>query len=360
MYFCSSSQYQQSRSGKLKRPKRFYSFHKAGSVAGIKALICLLLICTLAGCKENSAQVSFYYWRTVYDPSDEVTEQLRELNVKRMYIRYFDVVKDPNGNGIPEAVIRFQKTPAFEVVPVVFIKSDVFVATTDIDKLSQNVYGLIKSVSKQHAINFSEVQIDCDWNESSRLKYFEFLDALKKKAGCMLSVTIRLHQVKYHNITGIPPCDKGILMFYNMGELSGDDDYMFSEKRSLPYLSYLQSYPLPLEPALPFYEQAIAYRNGKPFEIYKPALINENIHLFSRDGDRYIADSSFFSNGEYIRKGDIFKIETSRNHIVLKAAKLLRKSLSYTSGHVIFYDVPDEKQSDEVITTIKKAGSLFN
>ncbi len=48
--------------------------------------------------------------------------------------------------------------------------------------------------------------------------------AVREQSGLPLSSTIRLHQIKYRERTGVPPVERGMLMFYNMGQFSADPE----------------------------------------------------------------------------------------------------------------------------------------
>ena len=60
-------------------------------------IIQLILILILEGCSliPSPDKVNgIYYWRTTYDPSTEEKWFLNEHEIRRMYIRFFDVVID--------------------------------------------------------------------------------------------------------------------------------------------------------------------------------------------------------------------------------------------------------------------------
>jgi len=105
-----------------------------------------------------------------------------------------------------------------EIIPVVFIVNKVLKEHPNINRLSKQIGDLIEEMHLQHFNTTpTEVQIDCDWTGSTKAVYFELLELLQKRFD--LSVTIRLHQLKYQNKTGIPPVEKGVLMVYNVGDL---------------------------------------------------------------------------------------------------------------------------------------------
>ncbi|WP_449399704.1 hypothetical protein [Chryseobacterium wanjuense] len=77
--------------------------------------------------------------------------------------------------------------------------------------MARNIHELIqKKASEYHLKTSNEIQIDCDWTAGIRDDYFKFLKELKKVSGKEITCTLRLHQVKDKNLTGIPPVEKSI------------------------------------------------------------------------------------------------------------------------------------------------------
>ena len=104
-------------------------------------------------------------------------------------------------------------------------------------------------------LKFKELQIDCDWTESTRDKYFHLLSTLRnelERNKQIISATIRLHQVKYAAITGIPPVHRGMLMYYNMGKINATDNNSVYDKKIAE--KYISSY---------FRQSSIASSSGR-------------------------------------------------------------------------------------------------
>ena len=80
----------------------------------------------------------------------------------------------------------------------------------------------------------------------------------------MLSATIRLHQVKYYKQAGIPPVDRGMLMFYNMGKLNAltAENSIYNSNDAAGYIETVDDYPLKLDLALPAFSWAVHFRNS--------------------------------------------------------------------------------------------------
>lgn len=207
-----------------------------------------------------------YVWKTTWDLPADKAAFLDSLRIRRIYLRVFDIV--PNKNG-PNAVIRFAApaTPfaRFEFVPVVFIRNDVFrsLPRDQIRSLARKAVGLINRIVRAQGLTVTEIQWDCDWTRQTRAAYFSFLEAAAREDSAhRMSATIRLHQVKYRESTGVPPVSAGMLMFYNMGELGGARMSIYNREDAVRYVSRLGEYPLPLDLALPVFSWHLHRRSG--------------------------------------------------------------------------------------------------
>ena len=81
--------------------------------------------------------VSFYYWKTVYDPGPEALQRLAELQVARLYLRFFEVTLNEWGEPVPHATTRFVQKPHLPVAPVIYFDLKTFGRPDlDTDKLA--------------------------------------------------------------------------------------------------------------------------------------------------------------------------------------------------------------------------------
>lgn len=143
----------------------------------------MLLFFLLISCNENNKPViSFYYWKTIFKLSETEKEVIRENNVHKIYIRYFDIDLHPkNESPIPLSPIRFQeKMNGFDIVPVIYIKNKVMLKPNlDIDDLVRKSVGLVNEINFKNKINCKLIQIDCDWTLSSKDNYLKFIAIFK-------------------------------------------------------------------------------------------------------------------------------------------------------------------------------------
>ena len=306
------------------------------------------LLFVLISCSDKpSPAISFYYWRTNFGLNQYENNVLAQNNVQSLYVRYFDVDLDP-ANGLPRPVSTIVSDSGFfkkSIIPVVYIKNRVFEKTDSkgIYTLGENIFQLIRGINEKKGIVAPEIQFDCDWTEKTKDEFFLFLNHYKKLSGQKLSATIRLHQVKYRDRTGIPPVDEGVLMFYNMGTISASDaNSIYEEKNALKYVSSLKHYPLRLDIALPVFSWGIGSRNGKVHYLLNKMYAKDfekDSNFVSLTANRYKARHSFFKSGYYIMENDEIKIENISANDLSQMAGMLKKNISQPVKKIIFYDL---------------------
>lgn len=310
----------------------------------MKKLVLLLSILLFSCKKEKTPDVSFYYWKTKFDLSREENYTLKSNEVKKIYVRYFDVVVI-NNRPFPVAPIHFvSKKDDQEIIPVVFIKNEVFlVKQVDLTNLKEKVLSLVNQIDKANRFQTNEIQIDCDWSLGSREKYMQFLSLLKKDCKKKLSTTIRLHQIKYFEQTKVPPVDYGVLMFYNMGKLSANTstNSIYDKNVALNYIYSLKKYPLQLKIALPIFSWWVHSRNNTIMNLISTLNIEdfENNPNFELDNNLVYVKKSTLFRGFYFSEGDTLKLEKVDENDLDEMVELLSNKLEYTPQEIIFYDL---------------------
>lgn len=311
----------------------------------MKKIIFLITLIFLCSCKKDRvSDVSFYYWKTKFDLSKDEKQTLNSNEVKKIYVRYFDV-ELVNNQPFPVTPIHFvTKKVAEEIIPVVFIKNEVFLSKQiDLADLKSKVLHLINQIDKANYFQTNEIQIDCDWSLSSREKYMQFLSLIKKDCAKKLSTTIRLHQIKYFEQTKVPPVDYGVLMFYNMGKLSADDtsNSIYDKNIALNYIYSLKKYPLKLKIALPIFSWWIHSRNKKILNL----ISNLNVEDFKNNPNFELDDNVVYVNkdnlfkGFYFAQGDKLKLEQITKSDLEEMTEILSNKLEYSPEEIIFYDL---------------------
>lgn len=303
----------------------------------------LLVILVIACQNQSKPLVSFYYWKTNFKLSDEEKRVIKENKVAKMYIRYFDVGMKTN-EALPLLPIVFKEQPEnLKIVPVVFIKNEVmlnnFVSVTD---LSHKIQNLIIQINIKNNIHTEEIQIDCDWTPRSKDKYLSFISVFKNSFKGVLAATIRLHQIKYFEKTGIPNVDKGVLMYYNMGNIKADDNLIYDKNIARKYIKNLHNYPLDLNLALPIYSWIIQKRNNNIIALYSKMNSNylcSNNDFKSIKNNVFAVKNNLLKDGIYYKKGDLIKIETVKKTDLFQMTNDLKSELKAMPKEIIFYDL---------------------
>ena len=327
----------------------------------MKNIIYILLFVVLNGAScENDHEVirSFCYWKTDLNFQKEDDSLVKELNVKHLYVRFFDVDWNPYAKEpLPVATIGNvslnQSNP--EITPSIFITNEVVLQSNkkQLDSLAVRIakrvnqiwikmnetkadvianaivypkdyykqkdykqlnYDSIKALElAKLKVDFKEILIDCDWSEKSKDNYFYLVKQIKKGfPTAQISSTIRLWQYKFASKAGIPPVDKGLLMCYN---LTKPDD--FKTKNSIATSDELAQYithgdyKLKLDIALPLYSWAVVFRGNQFKGILSDydQLLNDSIKLKKMSDTKYLLEDDVLVGQTYLRNGDEIRIE---------------------------------------------------
>ncbi len=227
--------------------------------------VCIVL--SLSACRKTDSEAvhSAYYWSTTFQMSARKADFIHDNQIKKLYMRFFDVVMDKD-KAMPNATIEFADTiPSdLQVIPTVFITNDCMAVRQD--SLPQRIVSRVLKMCDTHDVpNVNEIQIDCDWTKRTQTEYFRFLETTKKllnDKGMALSVTIRLHQLSMT----LPPADRGVLMVYNTGDLTDPEceNPILDIRDVKPYLESMSSYRLPMAAAYPIFSWNVL-RRGNTF-----------------------------------------------------------------------------------------------
>ncbi len=307
----------------------------------------------LVGCSPAPKhEISFYYWKQDFNLNQSQKAILEFNQVKKLYVKFFDVTWDSRENKAkPISKIDF-KIPVgkFNIIPCIFIENQVFKQNNSAD-IALKVYGLVGKIAESNKLQLNEIQIDCDWTDATQKAYFSFLTQLKKisQNKQIITSTLRLHQFKYPKKTGVPPVEKAVLMCYNMGKIDNQktDNSIISEAELKKYIFEIDPYPLPLDLALPSYHWGLIYRLGKLTLIVNDIDRNQlkSFAFTKLSENKFRADSNFYYDNTYFCKNDILRIEESAPSTLLKCAEILEKS-NHHFNDIIFYHISSNSISN--------------
>lgn len=315
----------------------------------------IFFILFLGGCKsENTPKElgrAVYFWKTTFELSHKETTFLEKNIIEKIYLRFFDVDMLQN-EAVPKGIVSLKSKVSQEIVPTVFITNRVFerLKFEQIEDLSAKILGQINKISRNH----KEIQLDCDWTLSTKNKYFFFLQKLKEKSPKTMrfSATIRLHQIKFYEKTGIPPVDEGVLMLYNTGDWRKlkEENSIFDPQTTMNYLDNLSDYPLHLNFAFPIFHQVLAYRNGIFYTFIKNCSLDEIKE--SQSFEKTELENQFlckfdiqFKNISF-RKNDVLKYENSDFDKINRTQTRILSKTKAPKTNIILYHLDEKNLSN--------------
>ncbi len=332
--------------------------------------IIFVIITICYSCKNDTNRVtpSFYYWQSNFELNSETQDRLSSLRINNIYVKFFDVTwNEAARQPIPVADVKFAtKIPDnLSIIPVVFITNKTLenIDSSETKILAQKIAKRIQGVIDSNKINQpKEIQIDCDWTITTRQNYFILLEALKAYPTfekIIWSATIRLHQIKFASTTGVPPVDKGLLMFYNTGDIENDNtnNSIYDYETAAQYVQHAQHYALPLDAAIACYSWGLLYDNHKLIKIFYP-LYPEQIdnNRFEKIAEnKFKAKGNFYFEGQFFVESNILKLEIMTPELSLQSAQQLAEHLKNEQINVILFHLDStilKKYSNEDLEAI--------
>ncbi|MBK8672542.1 MAG: hypothetical protein IPN93_06025 [Bacteroidetes bacterium] len=330
-------------------------------IKNVKFLFYFLVINFLCfGCKKKEAtQISFYYWNTIFNIDKTEQGYIDTLKVKEVYVRFFDIIKE-NGRIKPNAQIDFgEKTFSPVIIPVVFIENAVFknISETELNGLIQHLAKEVQFIyTKTQKGLPKEIQFDCDWTKTTAKAYFNFLEKFKaNQPNILLSATIRLHQIKYFEQTGVPKIDKGVLMYYSTGNPLdfSDKNAILDNEIAKDYIKNIGNYPIKLDIALPIFSWAIVkneFDETRLISGVKSIDLKDTVFFKPLEKHFFLVKKSNYLNGLYLYQGQRIKLETIEPADLMIAVKNIKKYYPNKVDKIIFYNL-DGINFDNISTT---------
>ena len=362
------------------------------SSAMSRTLMCLLLVLSLlsASCRHHSRRhvtTAFYHWKSTVKLSPYDQDLLDSTHCRKLYVNFFDVI--PND----DTALKYPAVPGSqtqglgrlpqnaEIVPVVFITNESMkkMDSATIPLMAEKICSKINRYVKWYKLKpIREMQFDCDWTHSTRDRYFYLLTEIKRRSGVpTISATIRLYQYKYFTRAGVPPVDRGVLMFYHMNAMQdvASKELILDVDEGKKYLTH-DKYPLPLDFALPVFSAMMTTqstfvsvgggRMERSIGFYPPSVFKrlmadtvlkkvdtaENLYKTVKDGR--VGDLYLWGGGELV------KMETVKIGELRRAADLLSAHANTDTFSVIFFHLDHDVNSIYTTDEIKDIISRFD
>jgi hypothetical protein len=366
-----------------------------------KTALFFLLFCTLLGStctRPGDApedDPAFYFWKTKLEFSPADTLVAKEMGVKKLYLRCFDVDwSEGYRMAIPQGELNVENLkhyPFDETVPTVYITNATLkqlnpkTATELAEKITRKILSYQEYLSTLHFRDFhekfpdsieydvirvlrdtataqwgrqqfKEIQLDCDWTASTRQLYFFFLKEMKRiNPQTLISCTLRLHQYRDRSVMGIPPVERVSLMCYNTGDVKDpkESNAILDLKVLENYLKK-KTYPLSMDLALPLFNWGAWYRDREFMGIlgdWSKGKADQLAYLKAEPQNRYRVMQDTVIGLDYLRYGDWVRID-GPDPAQLKAAQaFVQKQVGKQIRQVIYFDWNIEKMKayEEVI-----------
>ena len=329
--------------------------HQKPGTACARLLVFLCGLLPLAQCHETPRKPvlpAFYFWKTALRISPGENHLLGSLGCNTLFVKVLDIGKNPaTGKAEPLAHLETGATDFLagrQIVPCVFLTNEVFrdLPAAEIDSLARRVARAVGTLqSRLPPTDPPEIQFDCDWTGTTRRAYFQFLKTVRQHlpTSTRLSATVRLHQYKFPEQTGVPPADRGMLMLYNTGDIESPatENSILDVADLRKYLRGAPArYPLPLDLALPFFSWAVVFREGAFWRILPgcdAADLSGTGKFKQLAINRFEALEGVFLDGHYLRPGDLVRLEAVSPPLLSEAAGLARSVILAEDARAAFF-----------------------
>ena len=320
---------------------------------------------------------SVYYWKTSFALDSVEWNMLKKYNIKRIYLRMFDVVADNQGprvedRSIPNATVRIPKLAAdgsratahlerdgIDIVPVVYITLDALKEMKGEENLfARKILERVRNMCKFNGMKMvSAIQLDCDWTQSTEVSFFDLCRELKnvirsQKLKWATSSTIRLHQLS----RAVPPVDYGVLMVYNTGSFANPTtrNSIIDPKEIKPYLKNLSDYKLHLDVAYPTYSWQLLFRDNKFVGLLNNVEVTDTTYFYPNGYNVVTVKKEYPYNDRFLHVGDEIRTEESSYDFVSEAQLMIEKHLASTPHSNVIYHLDSKNLSKYSDDEIKK------
>ncbi len=318
---------------------------------------------------------AFYYWQTTFRLSDLEVRYLDSLHCQTLYIKFMDIGRAAETGEIqPFAQLDVADTSGLsgrQIVPTVFITNEVFknISAEKTDRLAQKTATSLANIAKRCPTNSigSCYQFDCDWTPTTQGAFFSFLQKIRAylPTGSRLSATIRLHQYKFPNQTGVPPVDRGMLMLYNTGDLEdpAEVNSIFQPAAARRYIVGAPArYPLPLDVVLPIFSWALVFRDDEFWKIIpdpSPTAWADTSRFEPLGTGRFRIRQGTFAGGHYLRPDDWLRVETIPPSLLREAAYLATETDLANDATVAFFHLDSSTVTRYPVSVLDSVGKAI-
>ena len=328
----------------------------------LKLLSIFMIILTAFSCNKPIKDINFsvYYWKNNTNLTEKQKEIIKTGSIKNIYLKICDFKWSESKNKIETPSISNIIATNKQITPVFFIENQVFKI-----KNGREFYDFFEQKIKgfEYLKDIKNIQIDCDWTLETKDHYFSFLKYLKNN-GYNTEVTLRLHQIKHPETTGIPDAHTGVLMIYNLTSprIFEQKNSIYNDQLAYSYLNEkINTYPLKLKAALPAFSWGVHFQYEKIQRLISNTTIKDYqiSELEEITPNIFQANQVFYLKNIPINKRDIIRYEEPNITHISNMIKYLTNNIKQDSLEIIFFSL-DSKFFNEQYKLYEKIILNYN
>ena len=297
---------------------------------------------------------SAFRWKNGYWMEGDEEIALQRNAIQRVYHKLLDIDWNPANGAHPISMVRVPYqwrtyyggqgawTDQVELVPCIYITNATFlkIGDAEVEQLATN---LLRKLRMECPDKIHGVMLDCDWTAKTKARFFRLTRIMNDSLDVPLTATIRLHQYAQPTKTGVPPADRGMLMPYNVGQITapGDGNSIFDLAVAEPYFTGTKPYPLPLDIGLPAFSWGVQFRNGKFMGILQDDQVRTamNFSMLSgeTDGTMQVTQENNTVLPE-LHLGDVVRMERMTPELIAQVAQLARSAVNDDTLAVAYFE----------------------
>ncbi|MBL7981170.1 MAG: hypothetical protein JNL52_05105 [Flavobacteriales bacterium] len=298
---------------------------------------------------------STFRWKNNYWLESGEQQAITRNGIQRVYHKLLDIDWNPANGAHPVSVVRIPYqwrsyndhdgywSDKVELVPCIYITNNTFLRIGDkeVDQLARN---LLRKLRLELPDKVHGVLLDCDWTAKTKDRFFRLTRIMNDSLDVPLSATIRLHQYANPKGTGVPPADRGMLMPYNVGQITapGDGNSIFDLSVAEPYFTSTKPYPLPLDIGLPAFAWGVQFRNGAFVGVLQDQQVQDALSLGLLSGEANGTLQVTQENNEHMPElhlGDVVRVERMTPEVIAQVAQLARTAVNSDTLAVAYFEL---------------------
>ena len=291
-----------------------------------------------------------FRWKNSYWLEGGEEQAITRNGIQRVYHKLLDIDWNPAHGAHPVSVVRIPYqwrnghwTDQVELVPCIYITNNTFLKIND-DEVEELARNLLRKLRLELPDKVHGVLLDCDWSAKTKDRFFRLTRIMNDSLDVPLTATIRLHQYAQPARTGVPPADRGMLMPYNVGQVTapGTVNSIFDLATAEPYFANARPYPLPLDIGLPAFSWGVQFRNGAFVGVLQDQQVQDALSLGLLTGETNGTLQVTREHNEHMPQlhlGDLVRVERMTPEVIAEVAELASTAVNSDTLAVAYFEL---------------------